>query len=345
MRYFLPRALRAASPSATHALSASSRAQTASVGDDSFGVSFWNSTHGLLGGNDPLIGGDVYRTSTGGVSWASVDWSFFPLTESAVSATPDVGIVCGSFGVQYTRNGGANWTQANGDVADCVSARRTGFAGGFAVIGDLGLLSDTVGCAVSTNDGADWTLFDVSALATYVPLYGSFPTASTWYLSAGGADANGNPVGGQIIKTASAGANWSVAYTSPAATRTVGIDCADAANCCMAQVDAGGNASLSCTHDGGASWALGFNVSGAAGNIFINDIRATASGWWAVGGIYPSVGWVLHSTDNGASWAIDTTLPYYASGIDAAPDGSLFGVVFEQVGDDGFANYVISGQA
>ena len=77
-------------------------------------MSFWNRTHGLLGGNDPLVGGDVWRTSTGGVSWASVDWSFSPFTESAVSATPDAGIVCGAFGVQYTRNGGVNWTQANG---------------------------------------------------------------------------------------------------------------------------------------------------------------------------------------------------------------------------------------
>ena len=263
-----------------------------------------------------------------------------------MSATPDAGIVCGPFGVQYTVNGGANWTQANGDVANCVSARRAGFAGGYGIVGELGLLSDTVGCAISTNNGADWALLDASTVAQFTPLYGAFPSAATFYLSAGGSDANGNPVGGQILKTASAGANWTVAYTSPAATRTVGIDCADDVNCCMAQVDAGGNASISCTHDGGATWALGFNVSSAAGAAIINDIRATTtSGWWAVGGVYPNVGWVLHSTTNGASWEVDTTLPYYGAAIDAAPDGSLFGLVFEQVGDDGFANYVISAQA
>ena len=318
--------------------------QSASVGDDTFGISFWNATHGLLGGNDAVIGGDVWRSSNGGVTWASVDWSFFPLTESAVSATPDAGMVCGPFGVQYTVNGGANWTQANGDVADCVSARRAGFANGYGIVGDLGLLTDTVGCAVSTNNGADWTLYDASSVAQYVPLYGSFPTPSTWYLSAGGSDANGNPVGGQILKTASGGANWTVAYTSPATTRTVGIDCADAANCCMAQVDGVGNASISCSHDGGATWQLGFNVSGTPGSTIINDIRATStSGWWAIGGIYPSVGWVLHSTD-GVAWSIDTTLQYYGAAIDVAPDGSLFGIVFETVGDDGFANYVIAGQ-
>lgn len=225
-----------------------------------------------------------------------------------------------------------------------MSARRTGF-GGFAVVGDLGLLTDTVGCAISTDSGADWKLFDASSVATYVPLYGSFPTATTWYLSAGGSDASGNPVGGQILKTTTGGANWSVAFTSAAATRTVGIDCADDSNCCMAQIDSTGNASISCSHDGGSTWALGFNVTGAAGNTFINDIRATTtSGWWAIGGIYPSTGWLLHSTTNGASWEVDTTLPYYGAGIDAAPDGSLFGTVFEVIGDDGYANYVIAGQ-
>jgi hypothetical protein len=287
----------------------------------------------------------VWLSTNGGVTFDSVDFSLFGLTATAVSATPGEAIVCGDFGVQYTSNGGANWTQASGDVADCVTARRTGF-GGFAVVGDLGLLSDTVGCAISTDGGASFKLFDASSVAQYDPLYGSFPTASTWYLSAGGSDANGAPVGGQVLQTTNGGAAWSVAYTSPAGTRTVGIDCADAANCCLAQIDTTGNASISCTHDSGASWTLGFNVTGSdASNTFINDIRATPTGWWAIGGVYPSTGWLLKSVNSGASWTIDTVLPYYGAAIDAAPDGSLFGIVFEQQGDDGFANYIISAQA
>ena len=100
------------------------------------------------------------------------------------------------------------------------------------------------------------------------------------------------------------------------------------------------NGTITCTWDGGVTWLNTFNQT-SPGNQHgsqILDLRAVGQDWWAIGGYmadYHYNGWVLHSHDNGHTWAVDTELPNVEGEcIDVAADGSgaLHGVAYYNPG-------------
>lgn len=317
-----------------------------SVGQQSFGLSFWNKNQGIVAAQ--TAGGLVYEvfgTSDGGLTWGDDETSLIALTDSA--ATSNNGIVCGGWGIQYTTNFGANWTGSSTGLSasSCTTARTLGYGtAGFAVVGMLGIAGNP-GCGISTDGGVTWTAYDTTSVSTVAPVYGAFPTPTAWYLSAGGQSCSSG-VGcyiGQLIKSSDGGKTWVDTFPSlPSGTMLLGIDCSDANTCSVGAVDNSNTIYIYATRDGGSTWSATFNLTSAA-QTFINDIRVVGSDWWAIGGTFQETGWVLHSAD-GVTWTIDTTFPgAYGTGLDVSGDGAaVFGLLFEtSQSDDGNNNYLI----
>jgi len=101
---------------------------------------------------------------------------------------PGYGIVCGVgighnfHGIEYTTDGQTfNWT-ADMELIDSsqnVEAMK-GVTGGFGITGDF---NQANGVAITLDEGVTWKNYDCGADA--IARYGSFPSTTTWYVSAG----------------------------------------------------------------------------------------------------------------------------------------------------------------
>jgi hypothetical protein len=84
-------------------------------------------------------------------------------------------------------DGGNNFNVSKGGAltSQCVRPINTPSPTGYALVGTVGnLLNQTNGIAVSYNQGASFTSYPINILQTDAR-YGAYPSANTWYISAG----------------------------------------------------------------------------------------------------------------------------------------------------------------
>jgi len=148
-------------------------------------VAFISDTQGICAIGDNGSGSAVQATSNGGQNWHSVPGPTSLMYLGAAAQTSSTGqsaVVCGAFDTQYSHVAkGWNFTISDLGLS---SQNVDDFGDGksFGVVGET--LSGGQGVAVSTNYGQHFQFYNISVLQT-IARYGAFPSATTWYVSAG----------------------------------------------------------------------------------------------------------------------------------------------------------------
>lgn len=113
---------------------------------------------------------------------------------------------------EFSNDGGFNFNYSTNGALTAQCARNIGPSSaplGFAVVGTIGnLVNETNGMAVSYNAGKSFTSIPIPILQTDAR-YGAFPTATTWYITAGqwpgGSGSSDQPTSGGSSSSSSAG--------------------------------------------------------------------------------------------------------------------------------------------
>jgi len=149
-------------------------------------VAFVSDTVGICAVGDNGSGSSVLATSNGGQKWNSVPGPTSLLYLGAAaqmsSTNGQSGVVCGTLDTQYSHvKKGWNFTVSDLGLQS-QNADDFGDGMSYGVVGET--LSGGQGVAVSTNYGQHFTFYNITALQT-IARYGAFPSATTWYVSAG----------------------------------------------------------------------------------------------------------------------------------------------------------------
>jgi len=148
-------------------------------------IAFVSDTAGICAIANNGQGSAVLATSNGGQKWNAVPGppSLLYLGAAAQnSSSGRSGVVCGTLDTQYSHAPkGWNFTLAEIGL-ESQNADDFGDGMSYGVVGST--LKGGEGCSVSTNYGQHFTFYNVSELQT-IARYGAFPSATTWYISAG----------------------------------------------------------------------------------------------------------------------------------------------------------------
>jgi len=148
-------------------------------------IAFISDTVGICAIGDNGSGSTVQATSNGGQNWRSVPGPTSLLYLGAAAQTSSNGqsaVVSGTLDTQYSHVKGG-WNFSISDLG--LSSQNVDHFGdgmSYGVVGST--LSGGQGAAVSTDYGAKFTFYNASVLQT-IARYGAFPSATTWFVSAG----------------------------------------------------------------------------------------------------------------------------------------------------------------
>jgi len=272
-----------------------------------------NTTVYMSGGQDgtPPIGGpQVYKSSDGGMKWALLphagsammflDVAFQNAFNGVVAGIGLFGVVPG---VEYTIDGNHFNQSLIIELADeCQSVETIkGLKAGYGLTGDFGNID---GCAVSTDGGV--TLKFIDAKLNTSARYGSFPTPTTWYLSAGDWPENEEallPGERQLTQRISVHRDHAVGTMKPRFSLNQPIRPLNDNNTY--------HAAIAKTSDGGKTWSTVFYDEG---NFYFNGISCpSADHCFVVGealGDSPKPGSrILHTADGGKTWEVQLYNP------------------------------------
>jgi hypothetical protein len=197
------------------------------------------------------------------------------------------------YGLDYTVDG-TKFQNANStewvDVSQSIEAIK-GVNGGF---GSTGTFLLTNGVAISTDKGVNWKNYNCSSLS--IARYGSFPSNTTWYVSAGEWPGEYDATSGQLTQRLKyrRGSGMEI-------TRTL----AESHDRKLLQSN-GYIAEISKTSDGGKTWSTVYNNTG---NFYFNAIDCwDTENCWVVGesdsdSANPGVR-ILHTADGGKNWDV-----------------------------------------
>lgn len=308
----------------------------------------------VIAGGDSGTGAIMWRSTDQGATWGEANLDAKPLMLMATGASGKSAVASGMFTVVHSTDSGVSFTKSTGTGAEgpCQSAsafRDT--AGAFGITGEALLFN---GVGVSTNDGSTFTASSIwGENSTYAARYGTFPTSTTWYVSAGSWPENNdklqtgeveltqrirvhalkrqvrfnNPnraaapegyVAG-IAKTTDGGKTWTTVFSKMGEFYFNGIDCWDENNCAaVGEADSGSapGARIYVTSDGGKTWTRTMFNAGAANSIMaVTYISATEL--WASGGAMVTgiPGHFHHSTDGGKTWTMDVVPGAYGTSL------------------------------
>ena len=136
-------------------------------------------------GGDNGVGAEAFLTTDGASTFSTFTPGGFSYLD--VGALPDTktAVVAGLFGGLRTTDQGATWKGVELGLMQCQSVE----AFGTTSIGVAGAAGDKNGVSVSTNGGATFTVHDASpgldATKGQTARYAAYPSATTWYVSAG----------------------------------------------------------------------------------------------------------------------------------------------------------------
>jgi len=168
------------------ALSAQWQIVTLNFATIAIDVAFISDTQGICAIGDNGSGSTVMATANGGGKWHSVPGPTSLLYLGAAAqpnnSTGQSGVVCGTLDTQYSHiKKGWNFTVSDLGLSS-QNADDFGDGMSYGVVGST--LAGGQGVAVSTNYGQHFTFYNISQLET-IARYGAFPSATTWYVSAG----------------------------------------------------------------------------------------------------------------------------------------------------------------
>lgn len=143
------------------------------------GVGFVDDQTGFVPAGANGVGAEILKTTDGGATWNSCPRAGGFLLLNAGAIGKDI-VVSGVLSEEYSDNMGGDFNSSqNGIQSQCV--RTDGTTGTFWVVGES--LLGANGVAVSRNGGETFSMFSADLFTG--ARYGSFPTTSTWYVSAG----------------------------------------------------------------------------------------------------------------------------------------------------------------
>jgi len=269
-----------------------------------------NNTVYMSGGQDgePPVGGpQVYKSVDGGHNWVLLphagsalmflDVAFGNVLNGVVAGLGLFEVVPG---IEFTLNGHTFNRSAVIELADACQSVETikGVKGGFGLTGGFG---NANGCAVSTDGGI--TLKFIDAKLNTTARYGSFPTPTTWYLSAGDWPENKLPAAAgehRLSQRVSVHRHPVTKVTKP----SFKLYDPEAPAKVYAPDDTY-HAAIAKTTDAGATWTT---VYYDQGNFYFNGIScSTDQHCWAVGEANdgPNPGSrILHTADGGKTWEV-----------------------------------------
>lgn len=336
-------------------------------------------------GADNGKGAVLQRSTDGGIHWkravtpVSMAWMAIAFEKSE---TETHGIATG-FGIGesadiYT-NDGELWNKTQSRSMSIVTASQdcstiTGIDGGFAIVGSLG---NKEGIRVSKDGGVTYTFYQYPVLRD-MARYGSFPSATTWFISGGEfpsdpafkhlshrirvpleADADGNraPILGaypkalgnttgysaSIVMTTDGGKTFTQVFNDVGRFYFNQISCPDVSTCFAVAEGFDGDwvgAAVYNTVDGGKTWTQQIFVPGAS--MMAVEMLSTTEGW--VGGVIAQgekeSGVFWHTTDGGANWVEDSSFVNTAVvDIEFLSPTSAWAAVLERQGDGTLYRY------
>jgi len=153
----------------------------------------------VVAGGDNGVGAMIWRSTDKGQTWDVATLSSKPLMLMAAGAGGSDAVASGFVSVVHSSDSGSDFAKSTGlgATGPCQSAEAfKGVSGAFGVTGDAILFN---GVSVSTDGGASFTAHSVwGANSTFSARYGAFPSADTWFVSAGTWPSNNNVEYGEI---------------------------------------------------------------------------------------------------------------------------------------------------
>jgi hypothetical protein len=320
-----------------------------------FGVSFVGESTGYLAGADSGSGNFIKETTDGGQTFQDLALgSCNPsimldvmMGDATTGVTSGLGI--GSTPTCVTSDG-TSFKPANekGLVVTCQSAEliqgSQGIQGqSFGLTGSFG---KTNGVSTSTDGGVTWTNRDISEPTGLLARYGSFPSATTWYVAAGDFPTNNTKSrdhsyfysnakdgkftqsffgeksvgdagwGASIMKTTDGGKTWAQVFNDTGRFYFNQISCFNEQVCTAVgegESSTFTGAAIYGTSDGGATWKQ--QHYGDSESILAVRMISATEAW--VGGTYAASQLKLasrfyHTTDTGATWTVEGEIPQVA---------------------------------
>jgi photosystem II stability/assembly factor-like uncharacterized protein len=275
------------------------------------GVQFTDANTGFLAADVDGEGPAILKTTDGATSWNEAPHSgsammFLDITmgsgqNGVVSGIGLLGIVPG---MEYTLNG--NTWNASVDLeldSECQSTEDiAGMVGGFGLAGQYG---DANGVAISIDHGATYDHVACNLNDSYPTRYGSFPSPSTWYLTAGmWPDSTGRTVRTPTTTTRKLSQKVSLEYnhvtgrTRHILNKNRSFD--------KNPSNDGYTAAITKTTDSGKTWTTVYVDNG---NFYFNAISCpNVNTCWAVGESEddsPNPGSrILYTGDGGKTWTV-----------------------------------------
>jgi len=298
---------------------------------------------GYLAGDQNGIGPVILKTTDGGNTYRPCNHSgYSAMFLSIAMGSPTNGVVAGLgfgknlHGIDYTTDGDTfAWGGSTEFVEESQNVEAIkGVKGGFGITGDFNAAN---GVAVSTDGGVNWTNYNCSA-ESYAR-YGSFPSANTWYVSAGTWPAYDS----------SKGNNFKTLTQRIRVRQGVGMEVTlsnqtdiQPPRRSLLQVP-GYYAEISKTSDGGKTWNTVFHD---IGNFYFNGIDCVDENTcWVVGesesdSLTPGAR-ILHTADGGANWEVqlyvnDSTYSLLDIGFVNATEGWAIGGILTERFDGEF---------
>lgn len=295
--------------------------------------------------SDNGSGANIVRSTDGGQTFVKLPGGQAGGAYLGGSAVGNSAAAASFFGLYSSHEAsGYNFSAATGVLGITSQSVEAFGAGSYGATGQT-ILGKGNGVAISTDGGATFDFSNATALATGAR-YGSFPTATTWFLSAGQwpdneaqrdgraitrritarADLAGRPRvdaelssaaaapnstwAAQIVKTTDGGKTWASVFEGDTFYFNQ-ISCRTASACvAVGEADSGPEPGVQVftTTDGGESWTRTYQSTDGQDSGF-SARWASDTEVWVGGGHLSSTdfaGYVLHSTDSGKTWTRST---------------------------------------
>jgi len=314
-------------------------------------LTFANPMIGWVGGGDNNIGAMIKKTTDGGKTWEIV----YPGNQSqpkfdiflAAAAKSKKNVVVGGVIFQTYSTDGYYFNASIGDYL--IPSQDAEVIPG----GEFALISTSNKCnGVSTSFlGKFWKCFDTGLNATLFPArYGSFPTKSTWYVTAGTwpqntsssrfrsvtqkirydkhmgkmefldkiehQNSDDDSFSALIAKTTDSGATWTTVYQNISDFYFNDIDCISADHCVACAE--GNSTHIFLTMDGGKTWDEVLYDNDPTHSLMRVSMVSETEVWVTGGQLkqFSSQGRFWHSIDGGKTFKLEFIKGFYIIDID-----------------------------
>lgn len=297
-----------------------------------------------------------------------------------IAASPEGAVATTGFAAStYSEDNGATFKKNEQGPDSTVASQDIQFnanSGIFGVTGDFP--GGVQGVSTSVNGGKNWTLSGKIDCIASIVRYGSFPSLSTWYVSAGEWPAapvpetssmvNPRPLSkaisltsegarvvfkgdtesivgepgyiAELVKTTDGGETWNAVYTNINGSFYFnGINCFDENTCVVC--GEGETGVVLATSDGGLTWTTILDTKDSS-NSFMSVKMLSPTEVWAVGAIIGRAsftGAVYKTTDMGMTWTVDTLPDAYFMSVSVRNSELAYGAVLTLESTGSIAKY------